>query len=78
MDNFTKEIREFRAPADYETFKESYWSKENLAYMRYLDTLEKRYNTKNFNSLLEQMTDREYERFHKLEKDSPLWGRKES
>lgn len=78
MDNFTKEIREFRAPADYETFKESYWSKENLAYMRYLDTLEKRYNTKNFNRLLEQMTDREYEHFHKLETASPLWGRKES
>ena len=78
MDNFTKEIREFRAPADYETFKKSYWSKENLAYMRYLDTLEKRYNTKNFNRLLEQMTDREYEHFHKLETASPLWGRKES
>ena len=78
MDNFTKEIREFRAPEDYETFKESYWSKENLAYMRYLDTLEKRYNTKNFNRLLEQMTDREYEHFHKLETASPLWGRKES
>lgn len=78
MENFTKEIREFRAPADYETFKESYWSKENLAYMRYLDTLEKRYNTKNFNRLLEQMTDREYEHFHKLETASPLWGRKES
>ena len=78
MDNFTKEIRDFSAPSDYEAFKEMYWSKENLAYMRYLDTLEKRYNTKNFNSLLEQMTDREYEHFHKLEIDSPLWGRKES
>ena len=76
MDNFTKEIRDFNTPEDYATFKEAYWSKENLAYMRYLDTLEKRYSTKNFSKLLAQMSEREYKHFHDLETASPLWGGK--
>ena len=76
MDNFTKEIRDFNTPEDYATFREAYWSKENLAYMRYLDTLEKRYSTKNFNKLLAQMSEREYKHFHDLETASPLWGGK--
>lgn len=73
MDNFTKEIRVFNSPKEYEEFKKQYWSKENLDYMKYVDTLEKRYGTKNFNTLLEKMTDREYQHFHKLEAESPMW-----
>lgn len=75
-DNFTGEILTFESPEDYAGFKERYWSKENVDYMKYVDTLEKRYGTKKFDTLLNQMTDREYQHFHKLESASPMWKKK--
>lgn len=73
MDNFTKEVRSFESPKDYEDFKKKYWSKENIDYMNYVDSLEKRYGTKDFGKLLGLMTDMEYEHFKKLEDASPMW-----
>lgn len=73
IDNFTKEVREFESPEDYADFKKKYWSKENIAYMKYVDALEKRYGTKDINKLLGMLTDGEYEHFKKLEDASPLW-----
>lgn len=75
-DNYTGEVLSFESPKDYAEFKKWYWSKENVDYMKYVDTLEKRYGTKDFNALLNQMTDREYQHFHKLENASPMWKKK--
>ena len=76
MDNFTGEVLTFESAKDYAEFKERYWSKENVDYMKYADTLEKRYETKDYNKLLEQMTDSEYEHLKKLEDASPMWSSK--
>lgn len=73
MDNFTGNLREFQNPKDYEEFKKWYFSKENIQYMNYVDTLEKRYKTKDFNKLLSKMSDSEYNYFSKLESASPMW-----
>jgi hypothetical protein len=58
---------------DYAEFKKRYWSKENVDYMKYVDKLEKRYGTKQFDKLLDQMSEREYKHFKKLESKSPFW-----
>lgn len=76
MDNFTGELREFNSPEDYESFKKDYWSKENLDYMKYVEKLENKYGTENFNSLLAQMTDKEYAKYAELEKASPFFKAK--
>ena len=72
MDNFTGEVMVFESAKDYAEFKERYWSKENVDYMKYVDTLEKRHGTKNFNTIAAKMTDREWEHFKKLEIANPM------
>lgn len=72
-DNFTRNLRQFKSPQDYDEFKKWYFSDENIAYMRYVETLESRYKTRDFNTLLASMTDREYNHFKKLEETSPMW-----
>lgn len=76
-DNFTGELRSFSSPEDYEEFKKWYFSKENVAYMNYVNVLEERYRTKDFNKLLEKMTDGEYNHFRKLEASTPMWRERE-
>lgn len=78
IDNFTGEVMVFESAKDYAEFKERYWSKENVDYMKYVDTLEKRYGTKDYNKLLDSMTDREYQHYKKLEEASPMWKSKSS
>lgn len=72
IDNFTKEVMVFESAKDYAEFKERYWSKENLDYMKYTATLEKRYGTKDFKAIVENMTDREYQHLKKLEAANPM------
>lgn len=72
-DDFNDTLRHFKSAEDYEQFKKWYFSKENINYMNYVETLEKRYNTKDFNKLLGFMTDGEYNHFKKLELESPMW-----
>lgn len=73
-DNFTKEIRSFNSPEDYDEFKKWYFSDENTKYMKYVSDLENKYGTKDFKTLLDGMSDAEYKRFHQLESSSPLWN----
>lgn len=73
MDNFTKEIREFESPADYEQFKKSFFSDENKTFMKYVDKLENKYDTKDFEKLLDMMSDKEYYRYKDLMKKSPMY-----
>ena len=78
MNNFTKQIEVFESPEDYEEFKKAFFSKENRQFMNYHETLEERYETKNFNKLLDKMTDREYNHYTKLMEKSPLYNSKNS
>lgn len=77
-DNFTGELRQFNSPKDYEEFKKWYFSKENINYMNYTEKLEKRYNTKNFETLLTKIDDSEYNHLKMLESASPMWKEHES
>ncbi len=72
IDNFTGEVMVFESAKDYAEFKERYWSKENVDYMKYADTLEKRYGTKDYNKLLDKMTNREYKKLKELENANPF------
>ena len=71
-DNFTGEIVSFDSPADYQEYKKKYWSKENTDYMDYVERLESKYETKDFKKIMENMTDREYDRYKKLSDANPL------
>lgn len=72
-DGFTKELRNFSNPKDYDEFKKWYFSKENVQYMNYVEGLKKRYKTNDFKKLVGKMTDGEYNHFKKLESLSPMW-----
>ena len=76
-DNFTGEVLSFESPKDYAEFKENYWSKENLAYMQKTSELENKYQTKNYEKLLDKMSDKEYEQFKRLGYSSPMWKPKD-
>lgn len=66
MNNFTGEIMAFKNRKSYEEFKTGFFSKENRQYMNYVETLEKRYGTKDFRKILGSMTDREYRHYKGL------------
>ena len=71
FDGFSGEIKEFEDLEAYNQFKEAYFSKENRSYMDYMKDLEDRYQTKDFNKILNQMTDSEYKHFAKLQDARP-------
>lgn len=73
VDNFTGETLIFENPKDYAEFKERYWSDENVAYMKKTAELQEKYGTTKYEKLLDQMSDREYAHFKKLEDASPMW-----
>lgn len=66
MNNFTGEIMAFKNRKSYEEFKEGFFSKENRKCMNYVETLEKRYGTKDFRKIMGSMTDREYSHYKSL------------
>lgn len=72
MDNFTKETVSFESPEEYEEWKKAYWSDENIAYMNYVTEMENKYG-KNFETVLNSMTDKEYERYKRLLDDNPMY-----
>lgn len=75
MDNFTKETVSFESPEEYEEWKKAYWSDENIAYMNYVTDMEKKYG-KNFETVLNSMTDKEYERYKRLLDDNLMFRKK--
>lgn len=75
MNNFTKKLETFESPEDYEEFKKAFWSKENRDFMNYHTKLEKKYETKDFKKLLENMDDEEYARYMKLYGNSPIYNK---
>lgn len=76
MNNFSKQLESFESPQDYDTFKKSFFSEENVKYMKYVDTLQERYGTKDFKKILNSMTDREYAHYSELLKNNPIYNTK--
>lgn len=76
MNNFSKQLESFDSPQDYETFKKSFFSDENVKYMNYVNTLQERYETKDFKKILGSMTDREYAHYSNLLKNNPIYNTK--
>ncbi len=75
MNNFSKQLETFDSPKSYADFKKSFFSAENVRYMNYVATLEERYGTKNFKTILAKMTDREYNHYSKLLAANPIYNK---
>lgn len=73
-DGFSKEIKTFEDTEAFEEFKKAYFSKENRQYMNYVEKLEDRYQTKDFNKLLKSMNEQEYNHFRELQDKRPQFN----
>ena len=76
MNNFTKQLETFDSPEDYAEFKKGFFSKENKQYMNYVQQMEEKYKTKDFQKVLDRMNDREYEQYSKLLEGNPMFNKK--
>ena len=76
VNNFTKQIESFDSPEDYEEFKKGFFSPENKKFMNYAQQMEDKYKTKDWNKILDQMSDREYKHYSKLLANNPLYNTK--
>lgn len=76
MNNFTKELETFESPKSYNEFKKGFFSDGNVKYMNYVQQMEKKYKTKNFNKVLSSMNEREYKHFSKLLAKNPVFNTK--
>ena len=74
FNNFSDQLESFNGTEDYGEFKKAFFSKENKQYMNYVEKLEERYGTKNFEKLLASMTDSEYNHYSKLLAKNPLYN----
>lgn len=75
MDNFSKETVVFESPEEYAEWKKVYWSDENIEYMQHVTAMEKKYG-KNFEKMLNSMTDKEYEKYKRLLDNNPMYKKK--
>lgn len=75
VNNFTKQIESFESPQEYKEFKKAFFSKENKAYMEYVEQLQDRYSTKDFAKLLGKMSDNEYDHYSKLLAKNPIYNK---
>lgn len=76
MNNFTKQLEFFESPEEYADFKKAFFSKENRNYMNYVEKMEDKYKTKNFEKVLGSMTDKEYDDFSLMTEKNPIFLRK--
>ena len=75
MNNFTKQLETFDSPEDYAEFKKGFFSKENRQYMNYVQQMEEKYKTKDFQKVLGSMTESEYSHYSKLLGKNPLFNK---
>lgn len=73
--SFTKQLETFDSPADYDGFKKAFFSKENKRYMKYVEQMEEKYGTKNFEKVLGKMTPLEYKHYSDLLTENPLFNK---
>lgn len=73
-DNFAGKLETFDRPEDYDEFKKSFFSDENRKYMNFVQRMEKQYGTKDFQKVLDLMTDREYKKYSRLLANNPVYN----
>lgn len=78
MNNFTKQLETFESPESYEDFKTSFFSKENRNYMSYVEKMEEKYGTRNFEKVLSSMNDAEYGHYSRLLAKNPVYNKKQT
>lgn len=76
MNNFTKQLETFESPESYGDFKKAFFSKENRNYMDYVEEMEDKYGTRNFEKVLGSMTEREYGHYSDLLAKNPMFNKK--
>ena len=76
MNNFTKQLETFEKPEDYTEFKKAFFSRENKQYMNYVQDMEEKYKTKDFQSVLGKMNNKEYNHYSKILSQNPLFNNK--
>ena len=74
--NFSKQLETFDSPKEYTEFKKGFFSKENKSYMNYVDKMSTKYGTRDFATVLDAMTDREYKHYSRLLKRNPIYNEK--
>ena len=75
FNNFTGKLEEFESPQAYDEFKKAYFSNENRAYMDYLQDMQERYGTRDFRTVLDSMSEREYNHYSKLLAKNPIYNK---
>ena len=72
-DGFTGELKTFESQEAYDEYKKAYFSKENKQYMKYVEEMQDKYNSGNFEKVMTKMTDAEYKQFTKLQAARPTF-----
>lgn len=72
--NFTGQLETFQNPASYAEFKQGFFSKENRDYMNYVQRMERKYGTRNFEKILVSMRDVEYRGYSKKLENNPVFN----
>lgn len=75
FNNFTKQVESFDSPEDYGEFKKAFFSKENKAYMNYVEQMQEKYGTRNFQKVLAGMDDKEYQHYSELLGKNPIYNK---
>lgn len=75
FNNFTKQVESFDSPDEYDEFKKAFFSKENKAYMNYVEQMQDKYGTRHFPRVLERMNDREYSIYSRLLANNPIYNK---
>ena len=73
--NFTKQLETFESPESYDEFKKGFFSDENKRYMNYVQQLEKKYGTRDFEKILDRMNTREYNHYSTLMTNNPVYNK---
>ena len=74
FNNFTQKVETFQSPEDYDEFKKAFFSKENKAYMNYVEQMQEKYGTNDFKRVLAGMNDREYQHYSKMLATNPIYN----
>ena len=74
--NFSGQLETFDSPQAYQDFKKGFFSDENTKYMNYVQQMQDKYGTKDFRTVLDRMTDREYRHYSSLLNNNPLYNTK--
>jgi hypothetical protein len=74
--NFTRQLETFESPQQYDEFKKAFFAPENKRYMNYVQQMEKKYGTRDFEKVLDRMSEREYKHYSRLLAGNPVYNTK--